>query len=117
MLMLVAGGISGTECNPNRLVNVHRALRRALYTGLQGAAEGSVPDLAEKLEQFVVDAAVKNANNYSSMYQDAAAGRPTEVGYINGTVVKIAEEHGLPVPCNQLLLQQVRMLETLGGFG
>ena len=61
-------------------------------------------------------AAEANAKNYSSMYQDAAAGRPTEVGYINGTVVKIAEEHGVAAPCNRLLLQQVRMLEALGGF-
>ena len=73
-------------------------------------------DLTDKLEQFVVEAAEKNAQNYSSMYQDAAAGRPTEVGYINGTVIKIAEEHGVAVPCNQLLLHQIRMLEALGGF-
>ena len=74
-------------------------------------------ELANKLEQFVVEAAEKNAQNYSSMYQDVAAGRPTEVGYINGTVIKIAEEHSVAVPCNRLLLQQMKMLEALGGFG
>ncbi len=109
--------ISGTEYELNCPVDVHRALCRALSTGSQGAAEGSVSELAEQLEQFVVEAAETNAKNYSSMYQDAAAGRPTEVEYINGTVVKIAEEHEVPVPCNQLLLQQVRMLEALGSFG
>ena len=52
-----------------------------------------------------------------SMFQDVADGRPTEVGYINGAVVRAAEAHGAPAPCNRLLLQQIRMLEAIGGFG
>jgi hypothetical protein len=89
---------------------------RCVPTHMQGDAEGDVEELGAALEAFVVDAAERNARNYSSMYQDAAGGRPTEVGYINGAVIRAAEEHGVPVPCNRLLLQQMRMLEALGAF-
>lgn len=89
---------------------------RCVLTHMQGDAEGDVEELGAALEAFVVDAAERNARNYSSMYQDAASGRPTEVGYINGAVIRAAEEHGVAVPCNRLLLQQMRMLEALGAF-
>ena len=79
---------------------------------LAGDENGDVGELGEALVGFTIDAAERNAQNFSSMYQDAVAGRATEVGYINGAVVRLAEELGVAVPHNAMLLRQMRMLES-----
>ena len=45
------------------------------------------------------------------MLQDIEARRPTEVGAFAGTVVEIADRHGLAVPVNRIYLRQIRALE------
>jgi len=47
-----------------------------------------------------------------SMLQDIEAGRPTEVDYINGAIVKLGEEHGVPTPVNRTMLQLVKTIEA-----
>ena len=61
----------------------------------------------------------RTAGNRSSMLQDVEAGRPTEVEAINGAVVREAEERGVPVPVNRLLLALMRTLPAspAGGDG
>ncbi len=54
------------------------------------------------------------AGNLSSMLQDVRAGRRTEIEAINGAVVRMAEDLGVPVPINQELLGKVRGLEKNG---
>lgn len=41
----------------------------------------------------------------SSMWEDLQAGRPTEIDWINGEVVKLAESLGLEAPVNQKLVE------------
>lgn len=43
-------------------------------------------------------------DNYTSMAQDALAGRPTEVESFGGTVVRLGTELGVPTPVNQVLV-------------
>ena len=52
------------------------------------------------------------ADNRSSMLQDVLAGRPTEIDYITGHLVATARRYGVPVPCNEELLLQIRGLES-----
>ena len=49
----------------------------------------------------------RTAGNRSSMLQDVEGARPTEIDAITGAVVARAEEHGVPVPVNRLLLALV----------
>ena len=42
-------------------------------------------------------------DNYTSMAQDALAGRPTEVDSFAGTVVELGRRTGVPVPVNTVL--------------
>jgi 2-dehydropantoate 2-reductase len=39
--------------------------------------------------------------HYSSMYQDLISGRKTEVDFLNGFIIKLGQEKGIPTPCNQ----------------
>ncbi len=48
-----------------------------------------------------------NPESKTSMAQDATAGRKTEVDLFAGTVVALAEKHGLEVPVNRMLLEKL----------
>ena len=52
------------------------------------------------------------AANRSSMLQDVRNGRPTEVDWINGEVVRRGRRHGVPTPVNEALLKMVEVLEA-----
>lgn len=48
----------------------------------------------------------------SSMWEDLKAGRRTEVDYLNGAVVKLAESIGRDAPCNRCIVDLIRAAET-----
>ncbi|MFP2898562.1 2-dehydropantoate 2-reductase [Corallococcus sp. 4LFB] len=47
----------------------------------------------------------------SSMWDDLHAGRKTEVDYLNGEVVRLGQQHGMPVPVNSRLVELIREAE------
>jgi 2-dehydropantoate 2-reductase len=61
----------------------------------------------EALIKTVALVAKKTAANCSSMRSDILHQRPTEIEFINGYVVRIAEKYGLNVPENKRLLRLV----------
>ena len=54
------------------------------------------------------------AGQRSSTAQDLAAGKRTEIDFLNGTVARRAEAHGLSVPVTQALWSMVRLMEGAG---
>jgi 2-dehydropantoate 2-reductase len=48
----------------------------------------------------------------SSMADDLAAGRPTEIDYLNGEVVALAERLGRSAPVNRAILELVKQREA-----
>ncbi|MBW8720493.1 MAG: 2-dehydropantoate 2-reductase, partial [Polaromonas sp.] len=50
-------------------------------------------------------------NQYASTAQDLARGKPTEIDYLNGLIVKRGEALGVPVPANRVLWALVKLLE------
>ena len=53
----------------------------------------------------------QTASNKSSMLQDTLAGRPTEIEFITGYLVRRADALGVPVDRNRELLERIRKLE------
>jgi 2-dehydropantoate 2-reductase len=49
--------------------------------------------------------------SYASTAQDLARGKPTEIDYLNGLVVKRGEALGVAVPANRVLWALVKLLE------
>lgn len=62
-------------------------------------------------DQPLIDAAYQvarnTADNYSSMHQDVAHKRRTEIEQINGYICQIASNQGVSVPVNQQLLTEI----------
>jgi len=64
----------------------------------------------------VLAVARATARNISSMAQDLAKCRPTEVDFINGAVVKYGERLGVEAPYNRAVYLIVKALEASCGF-
>ncbi len=67
----------------------------------------------ENVAEIVRDVAERTRNNRSSMLQDIERGRRTEIDFINGAIVKTAEELGIDVPFNRLMYWLVKGVERL----
>ncbi|QJE74143.1 2-dehydropantoate 2-reductase [Aerophototrophica crusticola] len=50
----------------------------------------------------------------SSMWEDLSQGRKTEIDYLQGAVVALAERHGLDAPTNRRVLALVKQAEAAG---
>jgi 2-dehydropantoate 2-reductase len=70
-------------------------------------AHGVVLSDEEAIER-VETVASKTARNISSMLQDVRHGRPTEIDYINGAVVREGQRLGIPTPLNLLLTKLLK---------
>lgn len=78
------------------------------------AALPGAPPAGELLD-FVHSCAAENAENWSSMHQDVAAGRRTEVEQLNGWVVARARALDTPAEANEMLAARVREVTALRG--
>jgi 2-dehydropantoate 2-reductase len=50
-------------------------------------------------------------NQKSSTAQDLARGKPSEIDFLNGYIVRKGAELGIPVPTNQALQVMVKLVE------
>jgi 2-dehydropantoate 2-reductase len=64
------------------------------------------PDPLAKVQEV----AKLTGKNKSSMYQDVAAGKRTEIDFICGAIVREGERLGIPTPVNRVLTLLVRSL-------
>jgi 2-dehydropantoate 2-reductase len=75
---------------------------------LRGDPETMSRFSTQNLETIVLDVAEKTAKNTSSMLQDVRAGRPTEIDYINGYIVKRGKEQGVDCEVNEKVIELVK---------
>jgi 2-dehydropantoate 2-reductase len=91
---------------------------RALVTGL--VDEGKAVAAAQGIEldadpEDLIDHAAQPEVAYghkASMLQDVEAGRPTEVDYLNGGIVRFGAEHGVSTPLNAAIQALVKGVEA-----
>lgn len=83
-------------------------LRDVVRETLPVAAEHGVPLSPEEAVERVEGVCRATARNISSMLQDARRGRPTEIDFINGAVVREGRRLGIPTPVSRLLWELVR---------
>ena len=66
---------------------------------------------AQTVHKNVLSVAKATGENFSSMHQDVAHGRQTEIDAINGYIVEMAKKKGIHVPMNTLLVERVKALK------
>lgn len=76
------------------------AVARAAGVEVQGDMREAVPQIAKTM-----------AGQFSSTAQDLARGKPSEIDYLNGFVVRKGEALGVPTPVNRVLQSLVKALE------
>ncbi|MBV1880059.1 MAG: 2-dehydropantoate 2-reductase [Pseudomonadales bacterium] len=76
----------------------------------KGILSNQAPVTGESLFETVEQVAIATQYNYSSMLQDLNQQRSTEIAYINGYLIRQAEQLNLPCPYNRELLHQVNEL-------
>lgn len=88
------------------------ALARAIVMEVVAVAgaQGIVLD-AQRCLDSVAFAMANHRSHKPSMLQDVLAGRPTEIGAINGQVVARARQAGVAVPHTETLLGLLRLIE------
>jgi len=98
---------------PNRVVAEDpwaRGLAAELAREVGGVARAAGVWLPRDPVEEVFRVAEATGSNCSSMLQDAAAGRPTEVAYINGAVAVAARRMGGRAPINEAVEAAVRLV-------
>lgn len=66
---------------------------------------------AEYLEAFYSTIVPLAAKHRSSTLQDIQAGKKTEIDALNGAVIRLGQEQGIAVPCNEMLYNVIRFME------
>lgn len=79
-------------------------------------AEGVALSEAD-LDSWLTVLAGLGPDAYTSMAQDAIAGRPTEVDIFAGRVCELGEKHGVSTPVNRVLAQLLRAAEAVSATG
>jgi 2-dehydropantoate 2-reductase len=97
-----------------RLLLAEAAMVVSRLPELRGAEAVEDRFSVENLESKVLDVAEKTAANTSSMLQDFRASRETEVGYINGYIVRRGREMGIDVRHNEKVVQMIRDGDVIG---
>ncbi len=79
-------------------------------------AEGMQLDLG-KIEEMIEGIPINLPLQKSSTAQDIAKFKPTEIDYLNGTIVTKGQEHQISTPMNSMIYTLIKMLEiTQGNF-
>ena len=74
------------------------------------AADGVTFD-AEAVISSIIQSARALATGRASMCQDIRAGRRTEIDFINGSVVRLGRQYGIPTPCHELMVDLIHARE------
>lgn len=117
--LLVNAGINGLtviyDCSNGELLADPRA--RELMAGAvrEGAAVARAAGVSPGPDPvaYTEEVCRRTAGNISSMLQDIRRNRPTEIAAINGALAARAEDLGIEVPVNRMIIDKVREIEAL----
>jgi 2-dehydropantoate 2-reductase len=93
------------------------AMRAAVAEAAAAARSAGVDISDADAVEMVETVARRTAANISSMHQDVAAGRLTEIDFICGAIAAQADKYDIPVPVNRALLNLIRAMTEGGATG
>ncbi len=75
------------------------------------AAVAKAEGIMFEMDYEALDKEIFGFANFSSMCQDVARGKKTEIEFLNGKIVELGRQHGIPTPVNQTMTSMIRFLE------
>ncbi|WP_217512555.1 2-dehydropantoate 2-reductase [Vibrio metschnikovii] len=101
------------NCRNGELMKAnYQPLIKSLITEIVSVMQAEkIPVDQQALSESICRVIEATSDNYSSMQQDVAHQRPTEIDFITGYVIKKAAQHGLAVPVNQSLYRHIHSLQ------
>ncbi|UCB59886.1 MAG: 2-dehydropantoate 2-reductase [Candidatus Bathyarchaeota archaeon] len=111
------------NCVVNPLTAILRARNHEILAGnLKGIRHAIIQEcttIAQSEEllfetglEECIEQKIAGYTNYSSMYQDIAKQRKTEIDFINGKIVELGRRHSIPTPVNEALVALIKYLEA-----
>jgi len=104
-----------TRLNNGRLIEfegTRRILRETVTEAIRIAKRKRIKLIYDDPLAKVEAVCEATATNVSSMLQDVLRKKRTEIDFINGVIVRQAQELGIPVPVNSLLVDLVKIIEA-----
>jgi len=98
---------AGMDCPPG-----HRVSEAVVREVVAVAAAGGLQLDADHVIATALKALREHPGHKPSMLQDREAGRATEIESINGAVVALGQQRGVPTPVNATLADLVRLIEA-----
>ena len=110
-------GVSALLGTPNGFIAkneyANELAKRLIKEAIEVAnASGCTLNYEEELEH-AYEVSRATDETISSMVQAVTHQRETEIRIINGAVVKLGQEHGIPTPCNEMILYLVLAKQSL----
>jgi 2-dehydropantoate 2-reductase len=106
------GAITRSTYGEMREVEESRTLIRELLTEIYNVAIAAGVSLKEDLVEKIMDVVDRMPyNSTSSLIRDVMEGRPSEIEYQNGTVVKLGLKFGVPTPVNRFIYNCITPME------
>jgi 2-dehydropantoate 2-reductase len=108
-----------TRLHNGRLIEfegTRRILRDAVTEAVKIAKRKRIRLIYEDPLAKVEAVCEATSGNVSSMLQDVLRRKRTEIDFINGVVVRLGQELGIPVPVNRVLVDLVKTLEASHHF-
>lgn len=105
LTVIVDDKVARTLEHPEMLRVIHQIVEEVAAV----AAAVKVPlslDMAEKVVRWTQEI----RDIHTSMYDDWKAGRPTEIDYLNGFIVRKGRELGVPTPVNEALTAMIKTI-------
>jgi 2-dehydropantoate 2-reductase len=103
-----------TRLHNGRLIEfegTRRILRDAVTEAVKIAKRKRIKLIYEDPLAKVEAVCEATSGNVSSMLQDVLRRKRTEIDFINGVIVRLGQELGIPVPVNSLLVNLVKTIE------
>lgn len=88
-----------------------KEIRHGIVEECSLVAEAEGIHLEHSLETEI-DRKIRGYTNYSSMYQDIAKCKKTEIDFLNGKIVELGRKHSIRTPMNETLVGLIRFMEA-----
>lgn len=90
-------------------------VRPARFRGVPLRVMSFIMKLPTPIVRVVIRAQLRiDPESRSSMWQDLDRRRKTEVDFLNGEIVRLAEQHGIEAPINRRIVELIRDAERVG---